>query len=184
MALCASAAFAIAPHVDASVSIPVEFRQLVREAEMIVRGHVTDVRPIQVEGAGVESVATVAVDSVLKGPADAFVYVQLPGGAVGRYRYVMVGAPTLHVNESAVFFLRRGADNAWRPVGLAAGIYAVGLESGTGRAVVRPPALSDRTAGGALVRGDVRRKLTGVTDFESLIRLVLTARVAAPRAAP
>jgi len=164
----------------ASVSVPIEFREMVATADLIVRGRVTDVRATRSDDAGVESVATVAVESALKGASDPFVYVRVPGGDLGRYRYVMTGAPVLRVNELAVFFLRRGADNALRPIGLSAGIYAVGREPSTGRPVVRPPVVADRT-GTAAPRGDVRRTLLPVGDFESLVRLMLAARTAAPR---
>lgn len=168
--------------VAASVSVPTEFREIVADAELIVRGHVTDVRAINVRGVGVESVATIAVDATLKGQSDGFVSVRVPGGEIGRYRYVMVGAPTLRLNQSAIFFLKRGADNAWRPVGLASGIVSVDRDAATGRPVVHPPIMATgRTGGGPLLRGDARRKSLPVADYESLVRMVVAARTAQAR---
>jgi hypothetical protein len=179
-ALVAALVVLLSAATGASVSVPIEFRDMVAAADLIVRGRVTDVRATRSEDAGVESVATVAVENALKGTSDSFVYVRVPGGEVGRYRYVMAGAPVLRVNELAVFFLRRGADNSLRPIGLSAGIYAIGREPSTGRPVVRPPVVADRT-GTAAPRGDVRRTLVPVGDFESLVRLMVAARTAAPR---
>src|SRR5215471_10979385 len=87
---------------QATELVPVSFREAVADATLIVRGHVTDVRGISLP-TGVESAVTVAVDSVLKGQADDFISVRVPGGTIGRYRYVFVGAPTFAVNDQAVF---------------------------------------------------------------------------------
>jgi len=156
--------------------VPLDFREAIASATLIVRGHITDVRAIA-EPAGVSSVATVAVDEVLKGQADTFISVRVPGGTIGRYRYVLVGAPTLTVNEQAVFLLKRGTDNALRPVGLSQGIYEIRTPAAGAMPVVAPPAVAPQTAAvGQIVRGDPRRKLMSVGEFESLVRLVMTAQ--------
>jgi hypothetical protein len=169
----------------ATVVVPSAFQEIVADAALIVRGHVTDVRAVSTREHGVESVATVAVDAVLKGQAEPFVYVRIPGGEQGRTRVVMVGAPTLRADMSAVFFLARtGADNAWRPVGLTSGVVPVVRDASTGRVVVHAPAFATREADGRLVRGDIRRRDLPVADFESLVRLVIADRRATPRARP
>src|SRR5262245_26691371 len=77
----------------ATVVVPTEFREVVSGADLIVRGRVTDVRSFVVPGDGIDTVATVAVETVLKGQADTFVSVRVPGGEVGSTKFVMVGAP-------------------------------------------------------------------------------------------
>lgn len=169
----------------ATLVIPAEFREIVTDAGLIVRGTVTDVRSFVVSGSVIDSVATVAVESLLKGPAETFVSVRVPGGEVGRTRYVMSGAPTFRVGQRAVLFLKRGPDAAWRPIGLTMGVYRVQAEPVTGRAVVQPPLVPGRTTAttGEVVRGDSRRRLMPVAEFESLVRLVIAspARQAVPR---
>jgi len=168
----------------ATISVPAEFREIVSDAGLIVRGRITDVRGVVVPGAGVDSIATVAIETVLKGSAADFVSVRVPGGDVGRYRHVMVGAPTLRAGERAVFFLWRGGDNTWRPVGLSMGIYRVKSDPQTGQPVVNPPLVVGRTTSvGRVVRGDTRRKLLPIQEFESLVRLVIAGRTgqAVPR---
>lgn len=154
-----------------------EFREVVSEASTIVRGRVTDVRAIRSPAGDVESVVTIAVEASLKGSAESFVAMRVPGGTIGRYRTVMPGAPVMRVGEHAVFFLKRGPGNSLWPVGLAEGIYRVGT-GGAGGAVgmVHAPVLPGVTtnAVGPVVRGDVRRKSLPVTEFESLVRLMLT----------
>ena len=92
--------------------MPAGFREIVADASVIVRGRITDVRAVAVAGAGIDSVATVAVESVLKGEAAAFVNVRVPGGEIGRTRFVVVGSPTFKPDQRAVFFLKRGADRS------------------------------------------------------------------------
>jgi hypothetical protein len=148
------AVFCVVLPAGASVTIPTEFREVVRDASLIVRGRVTDVRSESVPGTGIESIATLAVESVVKGRASGFVYVRVPGGEVGRSRVVMVGAPTFRPGQRAVFFLRP-----------------------TGRAVVAPPLVGGITEArsGPAVRGDTRRRLMPVQDFESLVKLVMAS---------
>src|SRR5688572_10758829 len=158
-----------------------EFREVVSEASTIVRGRVTDVRAIRSLAGDVESVVTIAVEASLKGSAESFVAMRVPGGTLGRYRTVMPGAPVMRVGEHAVFFLRRGPGNSLWPVGLAQGIYRVSSSGASGVAggavaMVHAPVLPGVTtnAVGPVVRGDVRRRSLPVTEFESLVRLVLT----------
>ena len=170
---------------SATVVVPTEFREVVTDAELIVRGRVTDVRSFVVPGDGIDTVATVAVEAVLKGQADGFVSVRVPGGEVGGTRVVMVGAPTFKNGDRAVLFLKHTPDTNWRPIGLTMGVYRVQAEPGTGRAIVYPPAVASasRTASATIVRGDPQRKLLPVGEFESLVKLVMAspASQAVPR---
>ena len=168
----------------ATLFVPAEFREIVADAGLIVRGHVNDVRVIEVQGSGVESNITIGVENVLKGAANGFISVRVPGGDVGRLRHVMLGAPVLRPGERAMFFLKRGSDSLWRPVGLSMGVYAINTDPLTGQALVHPPVVVGRTASvGPIVRGDSRRKLLAMQEFESLVRLVISGRVgqAVPR---
>jgi hypothetical protein len=177
-----------APRLSASLVVPAGFREVVTEATAIVRGRVTDVRAIDTGDNGIETVGTVAVDSTLKGPSVQFIAVRVPGGVIGRYRQVMVGAPTLRVGQQAVFFLKRGPDDAWRPIGLTQGLYRVRADAVTRRLVVQPPVLGGWTtaAGAPVERGDRRRTSMAVPEFESLVKAVIASppRRAIPRGGP
>jgi hypothetical protein len=102
---------------------------------------------------------------------------RVPGGTIGRYRTVMIGAPVLQVGDRAVFFLKGGPGNSLWPVGLAQGIYRMSSARGAGIMVHAPvlPGVTTNTTG-PVVRGDTRRKMLPVTEFESLVRLVLARR--------
>ena len=161
--------------VFASTFLSAEFREVVSEASTIVRGRVTDVRAMRSPAGDVESVVTIAVETTLKGSTETFVAMRVPGGTIGRYRTVMTGAPVMQVGQQAVFFLKRGPGNALWPVGLSQGIYRV-TSAGGAVGMVHAPVLPGVTtnAVGAVVRGDSRRKALPVTEFESLVRLLLT----------
>jgi len=167
----------------ATVTVPTEFKEVVADAALIARGHVTDVRADARATQGVETIATIAIDEVLKGTSVDFITMRVPGGVIGRYRWVMVGAPTVAVGQESVFFLKRDVTmNAWRPVGLGMGIYRVQPEPATGRPVVSPPIVAGQTAAvGTVVRGDPTRRFMAVPEFESLVRLVMGQAATAQR---
>ena len=162
----------------ATLTIPADFRTVVNDASLIVRGRVTDVRSVQTPNIGVESIATLAVENVLKGRADAFVYVRVPGGIIGNRRYSTVGAPAFRVGQRAMLFLRpNNTDTTYRPIGLTMGVYPIQTDPATGKVViVEPPVIADTTtsANGAVVRGDRRRVPSSVPEFESLVKLAMT----------
>jgi hypothetical protein len=88
-----------------------------------------------------------------------------------------VGAPSLRAGERAIFFLKRDRRNAWRPVGLLLGVYAIRTDAQTGALLVNPPLVAGVTADtGAVVRGDVRRTPMTTEAFGSLVRAVAASR--------
>ncbi len=171
----------VAVTTTASTLLPADFRATVTQATVIVRGRVTDVRASRSASGEVETVATVAVEATLKGEARAFVSMRLPGGTIGRYRTVMPGAPRVEAGETGVFFLKAAPGGALWPVGLSSGIYRVAVTSG--RAMVAPPVLPGVTTAttGIVQRGDVRRKMLPLSEFESLVSLVLNGVKAGAR---
>jgi hypothetical protein len=182
--IVALAAFAGAALV-ASVTEPLTLRQLAAGATLIVRGSITDVRAFPVPGRGIESIATVAVEHTIKGESEPFLAVRVPGGAIGGRRQITVGAPSLRVNQQAVFFLKRGPDNGWRPLGLSAGVIHVRSDPATGRRLVAPVLLSGYTASaGPVMRGDGRRRSLSVEEFEGLVVIALSIPAGTAEVAP
>ncbi len=158
----------------ATVIEPATLRELARDATLIIRGHVTHVRAMASPGRGIESIATIAVTRVIKGDADPFLSVRVPGGVVGRSRHVVLGAPSLRPGQQAVFFLARDRENAWRTVGLSAGVVPIRTEAATGRVFVQPPIVAGHTAAlGPITRGDSGRRTLAVDEFEALVALVI-----------
>lgn len=157
----------------ASTFLPADFRSVVTDATVIVRGRVADVRAVRSPRGEVETVATIAVEAVLKGDATAFVSMRVPGGVIGRYRTVMPGAPRVTAGEAGVYFLKRVPGGALWPVGLSSGIYRVAAANGS--PVVLPPVVPGITtsAAGPVVRGDARRRTMPLSEFESIVAVVL-----------
>jgi hypothetical protein len=87
----------------------------------------------------------------------------------------MVSAPVFRPGQRAVLFLKRGSDNLWRPIGLSQGVFRINPDPITGQPVVPPPVVTGRNAPsrGPAERGDPRRRLMSVQEFESLVRLVM-----------
>jgi hypothetical protein len=178
LTIVASLIALVSAGIDAHVVLPAEFRTVVSDSVLIVRGRVTDVRSVAMPGGGIDSIAAVAIEAVLKGQADGFVYVRVPGGTVGHTRSIMIGAPTFRTGQRLELFLRPNATDAtYRPIGLTMGIYPILPEPGGKRVVINPPVVAGRTAAatGAAVRGDRARTAMTIGEFESLVRLIIAA---------
>ena len=78
----------------------------------------------------------------------------MPGGQVGRYRRLMVGAPVFVEGEEVVLFLK-GRRRVPFPFGLSQGVYRV-VRAASGQSLVTPPTVAE--APGRVVRGDPSRR--------------------------
>ena len=140
-------ALALAPALGATVIVPAEFREVVAGSQIIVVGRVSDVRAEWADGRRrIDTHVTVDVSSQLKGAPESEVTFLVPGGQIGRYRSIMIGAPMFASGEEVVLFLN-ARDGVRSVFGLNQGVYRVRRNSATGQRVVIPPAL--------LARGDL-----------------------------
>jgi hypothetical protein len=157
--------------VRATVLLPIEFRQLVTIADVIVHGRVSDVQTEWTEGRrSVETLVTISASDYLKGGAGDTLTIHVPGGQMGRYRTVFVGAPEFRVNDEVVLFLHGG-----RIVGLNQGAFRVVTDPASGRPALASPIVMsgslDQPEG--VVRGDVRRKPVPLDSFRDLVKQAL-----------
>src|SRR5215217_689914 len=84
----------LAENVRATVLLPDEFGEVVSGSQIIVYGRVDDVRPEWSDNRRrIETIVTVGAASYLKGGPGETVTFRVPGGQIGRYKNVMVGAP-------------------------------------------------------------------------------------------
>ena len=126
-----------APAVTATVLVPAEFREVVTGSEVIAYGRVIEVRPEWAEGRRrIDSIVTFEVASYLKGGSERRVSFKVPGGQLGRYRSVMIGAPVFTPGDEAVLFLRIQPGAMPHVFGLNQGVYRVRLDPSGRR---RPP---------------------------------------------
>ena len=135
---------------SATVLVPAEFSEIVGGSEIIVYARVVDVRPEWADGRRwIDSVVTADVVSYLKGGSEETITFKVPGGRLGRYRSVVVGAPVFARGDEAVLFLKsNGAQGERLPdvFGLNQGVFRVRVDARTGqKMVVPPPVDGDRT---------------------------------------
>jgi hypothetical protein len=160
----------------ATVILPIEFRELVATAPVIVHGHVVDVRSEWVDGRrAIETFVTVSVADYLKGNLGESVTFKVPGGQLGRYRTIFVGAPEFREGDEVVLFLQHSGPAYPYIIGLSQGAFRVVADARTGRRMVTTPVVMGK--GGdepePVVRGDVTRRPMAIDAFRDAVRQVL-----------
>lgn len=144
---------------SATVVLPADFIEVVRGSGTIVHGRVVDVRSVLVGPARtIESIVTVEVVQSLKGAPGASVSFRVPGGRVGRYRRVMVGAPQFEPGNEVVVFLRGQAPAMPSLFGLNQGVYRVTRDASAGAVVTPAPVVARSPGAERVVRGDPARQ--------------------------
>ena len=156
--------------------VPADFAQMARESELIVRGTVVNVQS-QMTGPRqtIESVITLSVADTMKGTAGAQTVFRVPGGQVGRYRRVMIGAPEFTTGDEVILFLKGRAPAIAMPYGLSQGVYRVARHAGG--ALVTPAVAA---AAGRVVRGDPSRRPLDPEAFARQVQLALTGASGGP----
>ena len=150
----------------ATVILPADFTEMVNGSHAIVYGVVSDVQSRMVGSRRtIESVVTVDVIDVIKGQKESTAIFRVPGGQVGRYRRVMIGAPQFAEGDEIVVFLAGRPPTLPMPFGLNQGVYRVNRAAGT---TTVTPLIVD----GAVVRGDPARRPLAVDAFAAKIRAI------------
>ena len=162
----------------ATVLVPIEFRELVTISSTIVHGRVMDARADWVDGRrAVDTFVTVEADEYFKGGPGETVVVRMPGGQLGRYRTIFVGAPAFQRGDEVILFLRGNPARGAVIVGLSQGAFRVAPDR-TGRRVVTAPVVmgaSDQRE--AIVRGDIARRPLPVESFRDLVRRLVAGEI-------
>jgi hypothetical protein len=163
--------------IGATVVVPADLRELVAGSAWIVHGRVVDVRSEWRDGQRrIDSFVTLEVEESLKGRLGRRVTFLVPGGQVGIYRSVMIGAPTFTPGDEVVLFLNARNSPIPYVLGLSQGVFRV-VAGPDGRRVVTPPAiLAHGAADGAperIVRGDPGRRPMPLAAFGDQIRALV-----------
>ncbi|HEX6323963.1 MAG TPA: hypothetical protein VFZ36_09580 [Vicinamibacterales bacterium] len=172
MALAALACVSL----NASLIVPTDLPTLVREAQAIALGRVTDVRGVIRPGTRrVESYVVFAVDEPIKGVGARTLIFKTLGGTSGRYTTVVPGSPVFAPGDEAVVFLGRGTTPY--PIGLSHGVFRVRADRMTGeRRILPPPTLLDPKSSMTIRRGDGTRVPVAVAAFTSRLRRLAAGR--------
>jgi hypothetical protein len=153
---------------SATTILPTDFTGMVAASPVIVHGRVVGVQAQTTSGRrSIESLVTVAVIDPIKGPAASQIVFRVPGGEIGRYRRIFVGAPEFTAGEEVVLFLSGQGPSVPAPFGLNQGVYRVTRAGG--RAMVTPlvPA-----SAGRVVRGDPARRPLTIEAFTRQVRTI------------
>ena len=166
----------------ATVLVPSEFREVVQGSELIAYGRVVDVRPQWTDNrTRIDTVITLEVASWLKGGSEGTIIFKVPGGEMGRYRSVIVGAPTFQSGDEAVLFLKSDGSDLPIVFGLNQGVFRVRIDPDTGRRVVVPPVvMASANATEVVKRGAANRRPVSLDEFGAQVR---AAMAPLPRAA-
>ncbi|MEO7274972.1 MAG: hypothetical protein ABIX28_24920 [Vicinamibacterales bacterium] len=165
---------ALAPSLSATVIVPAEFREVVSGSDLIAYGRVVDVRPQWADGRRrIDSVVTADVLSWFKGGSERTVSFVVPGGEIGRYRQVTIGAPSFAAGEDVFLFLKTQGSPIPYVFGLNQGVFRVKTDDTGTRKVTTPALLAVGTEPETVRRGAVSRRPMPVADFTSQIRAVM-----------
>jgi len=167
--------FACASVLHATVLVPAEFREVVNGSDLIAYGRVASVTALRIDGqTRIDSLVTFEVGSWLKGGGESSITFRTLGGELGRYRSVVVGAPTFTPGDEAVMFLKSAGQPVPTVFGLNQGVFRVRRDPDTGeRMVVPPPLLAASNEPQTLRRGDRTRKPVPLDTFGAQVRSVM-----------
>ena len=165
---------ALALPARATVLIPADLGELAHDALAIARGRVAAVDAQWTEDRGtIETIVTLEVEGYLKGALGSTVRFRTPGGELGRFRSIVVGAPEFAVGQRIIVFLGARGPSVPHVLGLSQGVFRIARAADNSGWVVMPPTLWPATAGDVrVVRGETSRRPVRLDDFEQRIRVL------------
>jgi hypothetical protein len=123
----------------ATVYVAANLKELTTEARAVALGRVVALEARWLEDrSGIETLVTLEVETYAKGDFGKAVTLRVPGGQMGPYRSLMLGAPTFREGEDVVVFLGASGPAIPHLVGLAQGVYRVRADIATGERLVTP----------------------------------------------
>ena len=157
----------------ATVLIPADLGELSRDALAIARGRVAALDSQWTEDHGtIETIVTLEVDTYLKGSLGATLRFRVPGGDLGRFRSVVVGAPAFAVDQRVVVFLGARGPSVPHLLGMSQGVFRLARSADSSGWLVTTPVIMPAAAGAStrIVRGDPSRRAMPLADFERNVR--------------
>jgi hypothetical protein len=174
--LCAIVTSVFSVQLGATVLVPADLAELSRDAQVIVRGRIVATTATATgDWRSIETIVTLQTDAFLKGAAGRTVQFRVPGGQLGRYRRIVVGAPELTVGQRVIVFLAPGVAGAPYVLGLSQGVFRL-VPGDDGWTVTPPAVLLSGSAPQPIVRGDTVRRPMPLEDFEQHVRALAATR--------
>ena len=182
VSICLLGLLALWPAVlRATVYVTADLRELATEAGAVAHGRVVALEPRWADGRrAIETLVTLRVETYAKGNLGESVTLRVPGGQLGPYRSVMLGAPTFAEGDEVVVFLAATGPRIPHLVGLAQGVFRVRTNIATGSRTVTPEIARVPGAGALeparIVRGDGSRRPAPLSAFLDEVRAIAGAR--------
>src|SRR3954454_13514148 len=144
----------------ATVLIPADLGELSRDAVAIARGRVAALDAQRTGDRGtIETIVTLEVESYLKGSLGSTLRFRVPGGELGRFRSIVVGAPEFVVDQRVVVFLGANGPSVPHVLGLNQGVFRMSRSADSAGWIVTSPVLPPATTASVRVmRGDPSRR--------------------------
>lgn len=159
----------LAGSVRATVLVPADLAELSHDAQVIARGQVVAIDARWSDGRrAIETIVTLEAETYLKGDMGRMVQFRVPGGTMGRYRNIVMGAPQFSVGQRVVVFLGASGPRVPFILGLGQGVYRLGVAP-SGDVLVSPPPIMPGVAG-PIVRGAATRQPAPLAEFERSVR--------------
>ena len=157
--------------------VPTDLAELSRDARLIARGRVLAVESRWADGRrAIETVVTLQVDAALKGAMNPTVQWTVPGGTVGRFRRLVVGAPAFVVGQRVIVFLGGRPPGYPYLLGFGQGVFRVVASADASGWIVIPPPVGPSVTSVPVVRGDVARRPVPLEVFEQRIRSLVAGQ--------
>ena len=159
----------------ATVYVAADLKELTTDARAVALGRVVGLEARWLDDrSGIETLVTLEVETYAKGDLGRAVTLRVPGGQMGPYRSLMLGAPTFREGEHVVVFLGASGPTIPHLVGLAQGVYRVRADAATGERyvtpeIVRMPAV-EALQSARVVRGDGSRRPAPLATFLDEVR--------------
>lgn len=164
----------IGPAARATVVVPADLSDLVHASRAIVHGRVVAVTATWADGRRrIDTLVTLEVEAYLKGDMGESVTFKVPGGQLGRYRSVMIGAPIFQEGDEVVLFLNAQGSSMPFVLGLSQGVFRVVTDRSTGDRLVIPPPLLSGANAQPIRRGDPALKPLPIDRFGDQIRRLI-----------
>jgi hypothetical protein len=165
--------FAAALH--ATTILPADMSELSHDAVAIVVGRVAAIDARWTAGRrGIETLVTLEAETYLKGGLGESVQFVVPGGELGRFQNVVVGAPRFVAGERIVVFLGARGPSIPFVLGFNQGLFRVVADSRD--EFVTPPPVMATASATRITRGDPARRPMRLREFERTVRELAGSR--------
>lgn len=155
----------------ATVLAPASLSELAAGAGVVLRGRVAALTPQwRDDRRGIETVVTVEAEEYLKGSLGPEVTFTVPGGQMGPYRSIMIGAPRFVEGEQVILFLAGNAPALPHLVGFSQGVYRVRPDAAGVQRVI--PGVAEPVADGTAARLASTARLS-VAQFTAKLRAIV-----------